>query len=368
MARYSTMDVCRNLCRTVAMTPPRFAVAKALLTAALLAATPAQTLAQPVAQSIAQSFDIQAHRGGRGLMPENTLPAFANALAIGVNTFELDCGITADGVVVIHHDPRLNPDTARGPDGNWLADRGPAIHDLTYAELARYDVGRLKPGTKYAAGQPQQRAVDGTRIPRLADLFALVARSGNTSVRFNIETKISPMERDDTVDAETFARSLVDEIRKAGMQKRATIQSFDWRTLKISQRIAPEIPTVYLSAQQEWFDNIGAATPAGSAWTAGLNIREIGSVPKMVKAAGGAVWSPYHRDATPELVRESHALGLTVVVWTVNAEADMRALLARQPDARVDGIISDRPDILRRIAGGAGYALPSPSPSPSSTQ
>jgi glycerophosphoryl diester phosphodiesterase len=336
--------------------PPRYALVTILLTGALVAAAPSDALAQ--------NLDIQAHRGGRGLMPENTLPAFANALALGVTTFELDCGITADGIVVIHHDPRLNADTARGPDGNWLAGKGPPIHALTYAELLRYDVGRLKPGTKYAAAQPQQRAVDGTRIPRLADLFDLVKRWDNSTVRFNIETKISPMEREETVDAESFAAALVDEIRKAGMEKRSTLQSFDWRTLKIAQSIAPEIPTVYLSAQQEWFDNIGAATPAGSAWTAGLNVREIGSVPKMVKLAGGAVWSPYFRDATPDLVHEAHSLGLTVVVWTVNSEPDMRALLSRESNSRVDGIISDRPDLLRRVAAEAGFALPSPSPAP----
>jgi glycerophosphoryl diester phosphodiesterase len=311
-------------------------------------------LAVALAPAVTWALDIQAHRGGRGLTPENTLPAFANALSIGVTTLELDCGITADGVVVIHHDLRLNPDTTRAADGAWLAGTGPAIHALTYAELSRYDVGRLKPGTQDAAGQPQQTPVDGTRVPRLADLFALVERSGDKAVRFNIETKLSPMEREETVDAETFATMLVAEIRKAGMQKRATIQSFDWRTLAIAQRIAPEIPTVYLSAQQKWLDSIGADNRAGSPWTAGLDYREFGSVPKMVKHAGGAVWSPYFGDASPELVNEAHALGLKVVVWTVNREADMRSML----DRGVDGIISDRPDILRRVAGEAGIALP----------
>jgi len=312
------------------------------------------TPAVAIAQGLAPAFDLQAHRGGRGLMPENTLPAFANALRIGVTTLELDCGITADGVVVIHHDLFLNPNIARGADGVWLAANGPMIHALTFAELSRYDVGRLKPGTQYAAGQPQQTPVDGTRIPRLADLFELVAKSGDKTVRFNIETKLSPMERDGTVDAETFAAKIIAEIRKGGMQKRATIQSFDWRTLAIAQRIAPEIPTVYLSAQQKWLDNIGADNRAGSPWTAGLNYREFGSVPKMVKHAGGAVWSPYFGDASRNLVNEAHALGLKVVVWTVNNEADMRAML----DRGVDGIISDRPDILRRVAGEAGLVLP----------
>ncbi len=138
----------------------------------------------------ATSFDLQGHRGTRGLAPENTLPAFAKALAIGVTTLELDTAITRDGVVVISHDPRVNADIARGADGRWLEARGPAIHDLAYAELLAYDVGRLKPGSAYAKSFPEQVAVDGTRIPRLADLFAMVEKSGNRTVRFDIETKV----------------------------------------------------------------------------------------------------------------------------------------------------------------------------------
>lgn len=95
----------------------------------------------------AYSFDIQGHRGARGLMPENTLAGFAHALAIGVTTLELDCAITKDNVVVVSHDPLLNPDITRGPDGEWLAQPGPPIRHLTYDELQRYDVGRIKPGS-----------------------------------------------------------------------------------------------------------------------------------------------------------------------------------------------------------------------------
>src|ERR687883_454231 len=99
--------------------------------------------------STASAFDLQGHRGARGLAPENTLPGFARALAVGVSTLELDLGLTKDGVVVVHHDARLNPDTTRGPDGQFLTEVGPAIHALTLAEISGYDVGRLKPRTPY---------------------------------------------------------------------------------------------------------------------------------------------------------------------------------------------------------------------------
>ena len=296
-------------------------------------------------------FDLQGHRGARGLAPENTLPAFERALDLGVRTLELDAAITSDGVVVVAHDPWLNPDLARGPDGRWLAARGATIRSLTFAELQRYDVGRLKPGSAYAARYPEQVAVDGARVPRLADLFDLVRRRGDRWTRFNIETKLSPLAPAETLEPEPFARALVAEIRRAGMQHRATIQSFDWRTLQVVQREAPEIPTVYLTIQRKGFDNVCTGPQAGNAnvapadcgdspWTAGLRLRDHGSVPKLVKAAGGSAWSPDYRDLDAARVAEAKSLGLRVIPWTVNEAADIKRVL----EMGVDGIISDRPD------------------------
>jgi glycerophosphoryl diester phosphodiesterase len=305
------------------------------------------------------AFDLQGHRGARGLAPENTLPAFEVALSLGVDTLELDTGVTRDGVVVISHDAALNPDITRGPDGLWLESRGPAIRSLTYAEILRYDVGRIRPDTPYAKRFPEQRPADGTRIPRLEDLFALVQRSGNTRVRFNIETKLSPAAPDETPAPEDFARVLLAAVRAAGMTSRVTIQSFDWRTLRIVQEEAPEVATVYLSAQQKWLDNIAADRPEGSAWTAGIRARDHGgSVPRMVKAAGGAVWSPYFGDLTEARLREARELGLRVVVWTVNEDEAIRRML----DLGVDGIISDRPDRVRAAMAARGMRLPAPTP------
>ena len=246
---------------------------------------------------------------------------------------------------MIHHDPTLNPNLTRDASGRWLEKRGPAIHALTWAELQTYDVGRLKPGSDYGRNYPDQQPVDGTRIPRLADLFDLVRRSGNTTVRFAIETKLTPDKPDETQAPEPFARAVVEEIRKAGMAARSSILSFDWRALQVVQKIAPEIATVYLSAQQRWLDNIAADRPEGSRWTAGFQWKDHGSVPKMVKAAGGSFWSVYFGDLDAEKVREAQSLGLKVLVWTVNDPA----VAARMLDAGVDGLITDRPDLMRKL-------------------
>jgi glycerophosphoryl diester phosphodiesterase len=292
----------------------------------------------------AQALDLQGHRGARGLLPENTLPSFERALALGVTTLELDIAITSDGVLVIHHDQTLNPDITRDASGRFLEQRGPAIHAMTWAQLQSYDVGRLKPGTEYARQFPEQQPADGTRIPRLSDLFDLVKRSGDNEVHFAIETKLSPDRPEEAPLPRPFARAVVAEIRKAGMAARSQIQSFDWRTLQAAQQIAPEIATVYLTVQRR-FDNIGADRPEGSRWTAGFQLREHGSVPKMIKAAGGSHWSAYFGDLDAQKVSEAQSLGLKVLAWTVNDPADMARLIGYG----VDGLITDRPDLARRL-------------------
>lgn len=297
----------------------------------------------------AQALDLQGHRGARGLLPENTLPAFRRALDLGVTTLELDIAITSDGVLVISHDPVLNPDITRDAAGRFLEQRGPAIRSLTWAQLQAFDVGRIRPGTEYARQFPDQVPVDGTRIPRLADLFDLVKRSGDDKVRFDIETKVNPDRPDETLPPEPFARALVDEVRKAGMAARAQIQSFDWRTLQVVQKIAPEIGTVYLTVQRR-FDNIGAGSPEGSRWTAGVQYREHGSVPKMVKASGGSHWAAYFGDLDEAKVKEAQSLGLKVLAWTVNDPAHMARLI----DYGIDGIITDRPDLARKLLEARG--------------
>ena len=305
-----------------------------------------------------RALDIQGHRGARGLQPENTLPAFARALSIGVTTLELDCAITRDGVVVVSHDSTLNPDITRDESGRWITRTDLPVSGFTYAELQRFDVGRINPASEYAQRFLHQQPVDGTRMPTLEDVFALARHAGNDVVHFNIETKISPLHPQRTVAPDAFAKALITVIRNHALQSRAVVQSFDWRTLAVVQQDAPQIATVYLSAQQPFMDNI-LAHEKSSPWNAGLHVsRFAGSVPRMVKAAGGAVWSPCSNDVDAARVQEAQVLGLKVVVWTVNTEADMRRMIT----LGVDGIISDYPDVLRRVAGEYGYALPPATP------
>jgi glycerophosphoryl diester phosphodiesterase len=321
--------------------------------AALRSRLAAVVAAACLAAGSAGAFDLQGHRGARGLAPENTLAAFRVALALGVTTLETDLAVTKDGVLVIAHDPSLNPDLVRDADGRWLAAPGPPIRSLTLAELRRYDIGRVNPASRYAKQFPGQRAVDGERFPTLQEVFALAKASGGP-VRLNIETKIRPTHPDETVDPAAFAALVVAAVRSAELAPRVTVQSFDWRTLREAKRLAPEIDTVCLTIEGEGFDNVQRAAASPSAWLAGLDLGDYGgSLPRLVKAAGCAAWSPFWRNVTPQLAKEAAALHLGLVPWTVNDPADM----ARLVDLGVDGLITDYPDRLRKVLAEKGVAV-----------
>ncbi|MFO1310563.1 MAG: glycerophosphodiester phosphodiesterase [Burkholderiales bacterium] len=300
----------------------------------------------------AHAFDLQGHRGTRGLAPENTLAAFRRALDAGVTTLETDLAVTKDGVLVISHDPVLNPDLVRGPDGRWLSSKGPPIHTLTLEELRRYDVGRSNPESAYGRQWPEQVPADGQRFPTLKEVFALGQGNG---VRFAIETKITPDSGAETPDPATFAKLVVAAIREAGMSERVSVLSFDWRTLVEVKKLAPGIPTVCITQVSGNFDNVKGLFGKPSAWTAGLDLaKHDDSVPKLVKAAGCHTWSSFFRNLTPALVDEAHALGLVVLPWTVNDPRDM----ARMIDWKLDGLVTDYPDRARKVMAEKGLPLP----------
>lgn len=296
------------------------------------------------------AFELQGHRGTRGHAPENTLPGFERALEIGVDTLELDVGLTADGVVVIAHDPYLNPAITRDASGQWLAGgRGPLLKSLNLAQLQAYDVGRIHPESPYARTFNLQQPRDGTRIPTLTALFDRVKALRADHVRFNIETKINPTQPHDTVEPEAMVGALLKVIRDAGMTHRVAIQSFDWRTLRLVRWLEPAIPTACLTIQTANNDNLLTGE-----WTHGLKFADFASAPKMARAAGASVWSPNGGAVTEALVKEAQSLGLRVIPWTINNPADMERLIGWG----VDGIITDYPDRARAVMQARAIALP----------
>lgn len=278
-------------------------------------------------------FDLQGHRFARGLFPENTLEGFEAAVRLGLNSFEIDIAITRDGVAVVHHDPALNPNTTRHLGGDWLDATGPLIRDLTLTELTGYDVGRLRPGSAYAATYATQTPQDRARIPTLDAVLRRLP-----DIRFNIELKLMPAHPDWTVAPEEMAERTLHVVDAADAARRVTIQSFDWRAPRHVRRIRPEIACGWLteastvSAAPLWRGVPHAATT-------------MESVPDAITDEGGGTWTPHHADLTQEMLSKAHTLGLRVIPWTVNAVTDMQRLMAWG----VDGLITDWPDRALRL-------------------
>ena len=287
---------------------------------------------------MAQSFHISGHRGARGLWPENTLEGFAATFALGVASVELDVALTADGIPVVVHDPALNPDIVRGPDGRWLDGTGPLIRDLTRGALHRYDVGRLRPGGLYGAPYAFQTPRDGARIPALADVLALARPAG---LAVDIEIKTMPDRPELTAAPERMVDAVLAVVAALGMQHRVALRSFDWRALAYAQRVAPAIPRGYITSREVqtdtalWWDGADPASHGGS-------------IPATIAAlspAAGTLWAPGFRSLTAAQVAEAAVLGLRVMPWTVNQPADMARLIGMG----VREICTDYPDRLRAV-------------------
>lgn len=299
-------------------------------------------------------FDLQGHRGARGLFPENTLEGFARTLAIGVTSIELDVAVTADDVPVVVHDLVLDPDLTRLPSGAWLPGAGPAIRSLRLAELADFDVGRIRPGSALAAEFPDQMPFDGARVPRLSDVLTLAAPHG---VRIDAELKTDPRFPDLTVPPARMADLTVAAAAVAGTLGQLSVRSFDWRGLRYLREAYPHIPLAWLTDAEtesqrdlwwEWPDDpmTDRSTPAcvaAAAFAAG-------------RPDWTPVWAPDYRGLTAWQIGEAHALGLRVVPWTVNDLDTMAMLIA----LGVDGICTDRADLAREAM--AAFALVPPQP------
>ena len=177
---------------------------------------------------MSRPFELQGHRGARGLFPENTLEGFCGALAVGVTSVELDVAMTADDVLVVTHDPVLNPDLTRGPGGAWLPAAGPAVRALRLAELETYDVGEARPGGAAARAHPLQRAFATARIPTLEAALEALAPSG---VVVDVELKTDPLHPERSPPPAEMADAVVALAGRLGALDRLGVRSFDWRGL-----------------------------------------------------------------------------------------------------------------------------------------
>ena len=318
-------------------------------------------------------FDLQAHRGGRDARPENTLQAFAYAMAIGVTTLEMDMQITKDGVIVIRHDNHIQYFLAHNAWGDFLTfNEMPDIRTWDFAELKKFDLRSMSPFAPYGyydAHGKTQKECPGARLCSLEEVFQLVQAWGNKDVHLNIETKsycypVNPL----NPDPYDWVIKFYALVRKYNMQDRVMLQSFDWRTIKIMKEMDPGIPTVALTAEQPQWNEEGDEgrylwldRKQPSPWMAGLDIKTFnGDYVKAAHAIKADVITPYYTELTPALIKEAHDFGMRVVPYTINNPDVMRQMITMG----VDGLITDRPSIARKVLAELGIKLPAPDANP----
>jgi len=270
------------------------------------------------------TFDIEGHRGCRGLMPENTIPAMLKALELGVTTLEMDAAITKDKKVILSHDPYFNHDITTRPDGSLMPkaeEKNYKIYQMTYEDVTKYDVG-LKGHPKFL----RQQKVKAIK-PLLTDVIDAAEDYAKRTKRplpfYNIETKTTaatdnifhpgPLE---------FVDLLMEVIAQKQITGRVTVQSFDSRTLQYLHKKSPSVRTAFLI---EDFDKNSLDE----------NLKELGYFPE--------VYSPHYTLVTNSLITECHSKGIKVIPWTVNEKTEIDRLRA----LHVDGIITDYPDLLK---------------------
>ena len=255
--------------------------------------------------------------------------------------------MTADGVLCVHHFYTLKPKIIRTPDKKWLDNQSIIpIKSLTFEELQTYDVGRLKPRTRYALKYPAHKAIDGKRIPAFHQVIDLMKERGVDHTKLWVEIKTSPEQPDMTPPTENVVRQVLKILYDENFDSRVVLLSFNWNVLAFLKKMAPQIPTAYISVTAEWFDNIKIGQPGPSPWMAGIDVDDYQeSIPHSINAAGGKIWCAWSESLTRKEVQTAHELGIKVFVWIVDSERGIRKFLKMD----VDGIITSRPDRAKWI-------------------
>jgi glycerophosphoryl diester phosphodiesterase len=311
-------------------------------------------------------FDLEAHRGGRDVRPENTLYSYAYAIELGATSIECDMQLTKDGQIVMNHNPILNSDITRDENGNYIENNKYDIRLMTVDELKKFDVGVMDPncGEYYDLHGKTQFTYDA-KIPTLEELMQLIQSYGDKNIVLNIETKSYPDPASagykNNADPKKFVEVFNNIVKKYDMEDRVVLQSFDWQTLIEMKKLNPNISTSALWQEQpSWgrdSESLRRYEKKKSPWLGGLDIKDYqGNPVKAAHAIGADIISPYYTEISKQDVDEAHSLGMKVVPWTVNNEKDMNMLL----DMGVDGIISDKPWLLKQVLEKRNIKLHTP--------
>lgn len=270
-------------------------------------------------------IDIQGHRGWRGLYPENSIPAFKEAIELGVNTLELDIVVSKDKKVVVSHEPFMNPLICLDPKGEEIVNDQALsynLHNMDYAQIKEYDCG-----TKFHPGFPDQAKIKINK-PLLSDVFKLV-KSHNSEVKFNIEIKSKAAYYGEyTPHPKEYVSIVLELLKKSGLMTRVNLQSFDLNILEEIKVQYPNMVVALLVDEDEIIKD---------------KLSKLSYKPEIL--------SPYYKLLNPKNVSKFKSVGFDIIPWTINQEEDLKYMI----ELKVDGIITDYPDRLMKIINAQSY-------------
>ena len=284
------------------------------------------TTSENAIPSQSTSFDLQGHRGARGLLPENTIPSFLKAIEFGVRTLELDVVISSDQQVVVSHEPWFSHAICLKPDGSAIEEAEEQrlnLYEMPYERIQQFDCGSI--GNERF---PEQQKMTVTK-PLLSDVIKTIESHIRAQrlppIYYNIETKSQP-EGDDTFHPSptVFTNLVIQVIESQGVTSRTTLQSFDPRTLQVAHTVAPDLSIALLVASHH---SMGVEQ----------HVERLGFTPE--------IYSPYFELVNSEVLQSVHEKGMLLIPWTVNEPEDMVALI----DLGVDGLITDYPDRAQQV-------------------
>jgi glycerophosphoryl diester phosphodiesterase len=294
------------------------------------------------------AVDIYGHRGATGLAPENTIHGYKTALKIGVDAIDMDIGLTRDNIIILNHDAYLNPDFTQHHNGEWIESAIP-IRALSFKELSNFHVGKMRGNSKYAKEYPLKQNTEFEKIPSLLQTLVFVKKHAPKDIKIQIEIKTSPIKTDNTAIPQQIVPKLIETIRFVKLKNPIEVHSFDWKNLILLKQYNEDISLSFLTSDKE----ISASDT--NIWQAGYSAKDFhNSYPELIKHLGGNIWCPYFENINADDVNNAHHLGLKVNAWTVDTEKDMSKML----DIGVDGIITNRPDVLRGVMAARGLNIP----------
>lgn len=289
---------------------------------------------------------VVGHRGARGILPENSMIGFEFLMQTGTPLLEFDVLMTSDMVPVITHNHHLHGAICRGPDKGFLNEE-PKVAHLSWAEIQKFDIGWIDGTTAYGQRFPERAQLNNIRIPSLYQLLEAAGQPLFADAKFMLEIKSDPEFAQDIDYRRQLIEIIIGQVRAGGVAERTLLHSFDWGLLAECARQAPDIPISFLTQMPKNTPHQGE--DSAHSMSPDFSERE-DNIPKMVEAAGGALWCPYIADITPKTAARAKELGLCVAAWTANEPTEIDQMI----DLGVDAIVTDYPGRVQRRLSDRG--------------